>query len=296
MSLPSVSIFIVTYLDSEERCRVLEATCRNALQQRYPNFEVVVSDNAGPISAEEALASISDPRLTIFRNEENLGMAGNMNLCIERCKHEIIKMNCDDDLLHPDFLSVTVPWVDDETLVVTEMEKYIIGTHPEGMDRDVSRDPDIVTREPGYRRDFWRITYDALPGDTLFTKKLHRSLGGYQSGSGVCDWDFAVRARMHKKVLNIREILCFQGVWDSSLTEKILKTKPYYFITSGLFTKFNLLSEGSFSFPQRLHLYGTLFFQLIFAGLRCIRNLHQPAYRSGFKVYWSSLLGSNQAQ
>ncbi len=292
MSHPSVSICIVTYLDSEERCRVLEATCRNALQQRYPNFEVVVSDNAGPVTAEEALASIEDPRLKIFRNEENLGMAGNMNKCIERCQHDIIKMNCDDDLLHPDFLTLTVPWVDDESLVVTDMEKYIIGTHPEGMDRTVSKDPEVVVREPGYRYDFWRIKYDALPGDTLFTKKLHSSLGGYRSGSGVCDWDFAVRARMQKRVLNIKEKLCFQGVWDSSLTEKILKTKPYYFIHSGLFTKFNLLRENSFRLSHRLHLYTIMFLQLFVAGMRCVRNLNKVEYRSGFRVYWTCFVGS----
>lgn len=289
MSLPSVSIFIVTYLDSEERCRVLEATVRNALEQRYPNFEVVVSDNAGTSSAEEALAAITDPRLKIFRNEQNLGMAGNMNLCIERCKYDIIKMNCDDDLLHPDFLTVTVPWVDDETLVITDMEKYVIGTYPQGMDRVVSKGPAIITRESGYRQDFWKITYDALPGDTLFTKKLHISLGGYKSGSGVCDWDFAVRARMHKKIINIKETLCFQGVWDSSLTEQILKTRPYFFQVSGLFTKLNILREDSLRLHHRIHHCYTLFIDALHASLRFVRNIHRPEYQTGFKSYCTGL-------
>lgn len=291
MKQPGVSIFIVTFLDSEDRCRILEATCRNALEQRYPNFEVVVSDNAGTSSAEEALASITDPRLKIFRNEQNLGMAGNMNLCIERCKYDIIKMNCDDDLLHPDFLTVTVPWVDDETLVITDMEKYVIGTYPQGMDRVVSKAPSTITREPGYRQDFWKITYDALPGDTLFTKKLHISLGGYKSGSGVCDWDFAVRARLRKKILNVKAVLCFQGVWDSSLTEQMLKTKPYFFQKAGLFTKFNILRHESLRLHNRVQLYWVLFCELLFAIFRLLKNVHRPEYRDGLKSYCSSLFG-----
>ena len=110
-TLPPVSIFITTYLDSAERGRVLKTTCENALQQNYPEFEVVVSDNAGPYSAEQALVEITDPRLSIIRNDENLGQIGNTNLCLDRCKHDVIKVNCDDDLLHPDCLMLTVPFV-----------------------------------------------------------------------------------------------------------------------------------------------------------------------------------------
>ena len=286
---PGVSIYIITYLDSEERCRVLEATCRNVLQQRYPEFEVVVSDNAGEISAEQALASINDPRLKIFRNEENLGIAGNMNRCVERCKYDILKLNCDDDLLHPDSLSISVPWVDGDTLVITDMEKFAIGTVPRGVDCLVQKSPSVVERESGYRGEFWRIGYDALPGDTLMTKQLFSSLGGYDPSSGVSDWDFAVRARLHRRIVNIKCVLCYQGVWDFSLTEQMLKNKPYYFQQAGIHTHFKILRDKSLNWANRIHCRLMIAKGLIFNSLRFLKYVAKPHYRSGYADYLKSM-------
>lgn len=289
MNQSGVSIYIITYLDSEERCRVLEATCRNALQQRYPEFEVVVSDNAGEIPAEQALSSIKDPRLRIFRNEKNLGMAGNMNRCIDRCKYEILKLNCDDDLLHPDSLSISVPWVDDDTLVVMDMEKFAIGTVPGGIDRPVQKSPPVVAREPGYRRDFWKIGYDALPGDTLMTKKLFTSLGGFDPQSAVDDWDFAVRARLHRRIVNIKCVLCYQGVWDFSLTEQMLKNEPYYFQQAGLRTFFKILRDNSLNWDNRIHCRSMIYKGVLFNSLRFLKYAAKPHYRSGYADYLKSI-------
>lgn len=279
---PGVSIFIITYLDSEERCRVLEATCRNALEQRYPEFEVVVSDNAGKIPATEALAGIDDPRLKVFRNEENLGMAGNMNMCLERCKYNIFKLNCDDDLLHPQSLALSVPWVDDDTLVIHDREKFVIGTVPEGIGREVQPPPPVEERLPGYRTDFWEIGYDALPGDTLCTRKLFSDLGGYDPGSAVDDWDFAVRARLHKRIVHLKSVLCYQGVWDLSLTEKMLKEEPFYFQCAGLRTRYKVLRDSSLGWRDRMHIRRELSMGFLLNSLRFIKYASHPQYRSGY--------------
>ncbi len=280
--IPGVSIYIITYLDSKERCQVLEATCRNALEQRYPVFEVVVSDNAGPIPAEEALAAVRDERLRIFRN---LGMAGNMNMCVARCRYDILKLNCDDDLFHPDSLNVTVPYLDDETLVINDMEKFAIGTTPEGMDATVQASPEVVVREGGYRKDFWRIKYDALPGNTLMTRKFFKAAGGYDPDSAVDDWDFAVRARLHKKIINVKRVLTYQGVWSSSLTEQMLVDEPFYFSQAGLYTMFNVLNDPSLNFRHRMHVRYRLVFDLIFNGFRHFKNLGNRDFRSGYREY-----------
>ena len=290
LNQPGVSIYIITYLDSEERCRVLEATCRNVLQQRYPTFEVVVSDNAGEISAEQALKSIKDPRLKIFRNEKNIGMAGNMNCCIARCKYNILKLNCDDDLLHPDSLLLSVSWVDDATLVVTDMEKFTIGTVPLGIDDPAQKVPTVVERPPGYRLDFWEIGYDALPGDTLMTKKMFTSLGGFDPESAVDDWDFAVRARLHRRIVNIKCVLCYQGVWDFSLTEQMLKNEPYYFQQAGLHTHFKILRDKSLNRVNRGHCRWMIFRELVFNSLRFLKYAAKPRYRSGYVDYLKSML------
>ncbi len=283
--LPGVSIFIITYLNSEERCRVLVDTCRSMLAQRYPLFEVVVSDNAGPIKAADALAGIDDPRLTIFRNVQNLGMAGNMNMCLERCSFDIFKLNCDDDLLHPDSLALSVPWVDDQTFVVHDREKFAIGTVPEGIRREVPATPPVVERLPGYRPDFWTFDYDTLPGDTLCTRKLFTDLGGFDLASKVDDWDFGIRARLKRRVVHIKCVLCYQGVWGFSLTEQMLKDEPYYFAQAGLSTYFKVLRDPSLGWADRWHCRSKIARVWLTDTLRFFKNAARPQYRSGYADY-----------
>ncbi|MDF7799407.1 glycosyltransferase family 2 protein [Pontiellaceae bacterium B1224] len=288
--LPGVSIYIITYLDSEERCKVLLETCRVALMQRYPQFEVVVSDNAGEIPAEDALASINDERLKIFRNKKNLGMAGNMNRCVERCRYDILKLNCDDDLLHPDSLARCVPLVDDDTLVINDMQKFTIGTAPEGLGVKAKVNPRVVERSAGYRSDFWRIKYDALPGDTLCTKNLFNELGGYDLLSEVDDWDFAVRCRLRKRIVNVKSILCYQGVWDFSLTEKMLKEEPYYFPKAGLHTYFKIMRDESMKWYQKMHCGMVICKGFFINSLRALKYLNVPEYRTGYTEYRACIL------
>ena len=76
-NMPPVSIYIITYLDSEARGKILLRTCEWVLRQRYPDFEVVVSDNGGDYAAKDALASLSDSPLTFLPS-----FYFDFNLCI----------------------------------------------------------------------------------------------------------------------------------------------------------------------------------------------------------------------
>ncbi len=283
--LPPVSIYIITYLESEERGELLKTICRNALAQRYPEFEVVVSDNAGRVKAAEVLSSIRDPRLKVFRNEKNLGFAGNINRCVERCAHNIIKLNCDDDLLHPDCLALTVPYVDDQTLVMVDHEEYTIGDEPAELARSIAAPQAVETREPGYGENIWATTYISMPGCSLFTRSLFQELGGYDSESRIPDWDFMIHARLHKKVVHVREKLCFIGVWPGSITQKMQKERPYFFPASGLHMRFRLLQDPALEEQARRHIRELLRKEKTTSLLRLLKNIHRKSYREGFREY-----------
>lgn len=289
-NLPGVSIYIVTYLNSEERGAILKDTCEWALKQNYPIFEVVVSDNAGRFLATEVLKTIHDPRLKVFRNEKNIGMAPNMNLCLERCVNEIIKVSCDDDLLHPDTLRLSVPYVDDETLVVVGLEKFIIGSVPAEIHVPVGGIPRKSIRSSGCGRtnNLWKFSYDGLPGCTLFTKKYFASLGRYDTRSKVEDWDFLIMSRLMRSVCFVDQTLCYQGVWPESLTESMLANEPYFFPQAGLYTKFKVLANDSLCVTERFHLKRMLIVELLCESLRALRHTHRREYRIGYVEYLKS--------
>ncbi len=285
---PPVSVFIITYLNDEERCQVLHEVCLNALALDYPEFEVVVSDNAGSIKAADVLADVQDVRLRVFRNEENVGMAGNMNLCLERCRHDIIKVHCDDDLLHPDALRQAVPYVDDQTYVLVGLEKYTIGgSHPKGLSMQYESDPGTEVREPGYgkRNGLWKFSYDGLPGCTLFTRNYFIGMGGYDPGSRVEDWDMLIGSRLLRKVTFVDRTLCFQGMWSGSLTEQMLDAEPCFFAGAGLYTKFKVLRNPVLSAADRRCLKRMLASEWVFEFMRMLKNICHRQHREGFLAY-----------
>lgn len=284
---PPVSIYIITYLNTKERGDMLREVCQNALEQDYPEFEVVVSDNAGRIAAADVLEPIADPRLRVFRNEENLGMARNMNLCLERCRYDLIKINCDDDLLHPASLRLSVPFIDDETLVLTGLEKFNIGNLPKDIAVPVLDNPNVEIRKPGYGsgNDLWNFSYDGLPGCTLFSRGLFAGLGGYDPLARVEDWDFLIRARLHKNVAFVDKVLCYQGMQGGGLTEKMLAKEPYFFPQAGLHTKFKVLHDSALCFSNRFNLSRKIFGEFILESLRLLKNFHKKEYRAGYAGY-----------
>jgi len=285
---PPVSIFITTFLSTEKRGRILKDICENALAQNYPDFEVVVSDNAGEYPAEKALESIDDPRLKVFRNAENVGQTGNMNKCLEYCSHDIIKQHCDDDLLHPDFLKYTVPQVDDETFVVVSHEEYIIGKTPESLSQPV-QEPTVVVREPGFASDFWKFDYYSLPCCTLFTKKLFQDLGCCSSDSRLPDWDLLMAARLRKKVAHVQQTLAYMGVWDESFTQQMLREKPYFFTINSLITRFRLLHDPIMQPAARRSIRAFLIKEFLRESLRLPRNFYRKVYWQGYGEYLRKL-------
>ncbi|WP_372845879.1 glycosyltransferase family 2 protein [Pontiella sp.] len=284
--MPSVSIYIITYLNSEERGQVLLRTCEQAFLQRYPDFEVVVSDNGGSYAAADALASIDDPRLKVCTNKENEGFTGNINRCLEHCSFDIIKLLCDDDLIHPDFLAATVPLVDDHTLIVVGVRKFLFGDDPKELNTPISMPAPWETRNPGYGHDIWHLPYvcSCIPSATLLTRALFKELGGFDRNTITADWDFFVEACLNAKVVHVQTTLCFVGVWGGSLTEEMAGT-PYFFPRESLYTKFRFLHCKSLPLNHQVRILAMVFKELLWQGLRPFRHPFSKTYWSGFFDY-----------
>jgi glycosyltransferase involved in cell wall biosynthesis len=104
---PVVSIAIPTY----QRASFLIEATRSALRQDFGRpFEIVIFDN-DPASDSlqlllEALPELEHANFRYFRNDENIGMFGNWNRCIEQSRGEWLTILNDDDLLDPNFLTL----------------------------------------------------------------------------------------------------------------------------------------------------------------------------------------------
>ncbi len=104
---PYLSIVIPTY----RRAELLKIALDSALSQADAgiSYEVVVVDNdppeeGTPSPTENLLRQYDAPHLLYYRNQENLGIAGNWNRCGELARGQWVAYLHDDDILLPDCL------------------------------------------------------------------------------------------------------------------------------------------------------------------------------------------------
>jgi glycosyltransferase involved in cell wall biosynthesis len=106
---PRVTVFVPTY----NRAAFAREAIESVLGQTDPDFVLVVADNASTDDTPEMVSSFADERIRYVRRPENLGLLGNFNSCLEDVRTRYCLIVCDDDRLHPDFLSTTVPLLDE---------------------------------------------------------------------------------------------------------------------------------------------------------------------------------------
>jgi len=97
MTSPVVSVCIPVY--NTERF-ILDAV-RSVLSQTYQDFEIVIVDNASTDRTPALLATLDDPRIRVFHNEQNIGAQGNFNRAVSLAQGEYVKVLCADDVLYP---------------------------------------------------------------------------------------------------------------------------------------------------------------------------------------------------
>ena len=108
--IPQVSICIPTF----NAASYVGATIDSVLKQKFQDFEIVIVDNCSTDHTEAIVAEhmLLSEKIIFYKNEQNLGMAGNFNKCLEYARGEYIKYLCADDLLLPHCLEKMVNGLD----------------------------------------------------------------------------------------------------------------------------------------------------------------------------------------
>lgn len=107
---PRVSIGMPVYNGEN----FIEPAIRSILDQKFDDFELIISDNASTDRTEEICSDFaaSDPRVRYFRQERNLGAAPNHNFTVERARGEYFKWSAHDDVMEPELLERCVEVLD----------------------------------------------------------------------------------------------------------------------------------------------------------------------------------------
>jgi len=159
---------------------LIEETVQSALNQTYKNIEVIVVDNKSTDNTWKILQKLAsqDKRIKIFQNEKNIGPVKNWKRCIDNATGEYGKILWSDDLIAPDFLEKTMPFLQDD-------EVGFVFTGTEIFEEDTEKKTDvyfigntgIYSSEKYINGVLFEGNYPVSPGCALFRlKDLRKNL------------------------------------------------------------------------------------------------------------------------
>ncbi len=112
MARPLVTIGLSTYNRADG---YLQNALRSALEQTYPNLEIVVSDNGSTDHTEAYVESFADARVRYFKQAQNIGANANFNFCLEQARGDYFLLLHDDDVLDPDMVEACLDAAGNDT-------------------------------------------------------------------------------------------------------------------------------------------------------------------------------------
>lgn len=104
-NIPLVTIAIPTYNRADT---YLRHSLSAAVNQTYPNIEIIVSDNCSTDHTEMLVKEFNDPRIRYIKHKNNIGANNNFNFCLEQARGEYVLLLQDDDLIDNDFIETCI--------------------------------------------------------------------------------------------------------------------------------------------------------------------------------------------
>jgi glycosyltransferase involved in cell wall biosynthesis len=91
----------------------VQEAVESVLSQTLADFEFLLFDDASTDGTTDYLMGLRDPRLSVFRNEENLGLTATLNRGLEMAKGEYVARMDADDVCVPERLERQVKCLDE---------------------------------------------------------------------------------------------------------------------------------------------------------------------------------------
>lgn len=95
--MPVVSILLPVY----NGANFLAQCIQSVLDQEFPDFELLIGDDASQDDSESIIQRFSDPRIKVFRRATNKGLFPNLNLLLSEARSSFVRFLCQDDMLEP---------------------------------------------------------------------------------------------------------------------------------------------------------------------------------------------------
>jgi glycosyltransferase involved in cell wall biosynthesis len=229
--VPLVSVCIPVY-NTE---RFVADAITSALSQTYRDLEIVIVDNASTDTTPQVLAGFTDPRIRVFRNDKNIGAAGNFNRAVSLARGRYLKVLCADDVLYPSCLEQQVAIFEADA----RAEIAIVGCARDIIDdrgkrwlrRGFPGRAGLIDGGAAIRMTVRRGTnIFGEPAAILMRTEAARAAGAFDPRYGFClDLDLWCRLLRGGGLYMIDETLCGFRVWSQSWSASLARRQPREF-------------------------------------------------------------------
>jgi glycosyltransferase involved in cell wall biosynthesis len=173
---PLVTIGIPTY---NRAGSYLKCSLESALNQRYNNLEIIVSDNCSQDNTKELVLGYNDGRIKYYRHDPSVKPHENAHYCVMNALGEYFLLLHDDDLIDSDFIEVCVKSMGGREVGLVHTGARIINN--DGTILKERRNPHgKSTTFEYFNAVLWgkAVTYFC---NTLYRTMYLRSVGGFRS-------------------------------------------------------------------------------------------------------------------
>lgn len=221
-SIPRVSVVMPVYNYGEFMPRAVNSL----LEQTFTDWELIISDNASTDTTEAVASGFAaqDARIHYFRNESNVGVCGNFNLCEARTNPDsqyIFGLPA-DDWLHPHALEKLVAAADaNADVTITYCDGYRMDDEANGEMTRLGRYSDMYKRvaPAGKHRELgllYRYNYIPFQG-ALVNRQLARPVYPQLPQQGLHDPELTYTSDYHMWLQ-----LLSRGAWAYYIDEPLV--------------------------------------------------------------------------
>ena len=182
---PTLTIAIPSY----NKEKYIDRCLKSILHEKEHVTEIFVVDNCSSDDTYE-LAKKYKPDITCYQNEENIGMSGNWNRCIDLCKTEWLMIVHADDELLPGVIEKYVDLIQKfPSLHLIHADSYAVIEGKESLE--------VLSQNP--KKSFWKSGLDALScpygvcSAVMVKKEAYERLGYFIDGSISSDAEMWAR-------------------------------------------------------------------------------------------------------
>ncbi|MFL5804444.1 MAG: glycosyltransferase [Roseiflexaceae bacterium] len=202
MSSPQISVLLPTY----NRAHYLAEAIQSALDQTYPDLEVVVVDDGSTDNTAEVMQRFSDPRIRLIR-QENRGISAALNTAFRTARGPYIAILNSDDRWLPELLAEELAVLranPDVGLVYARCQAM----NPAG--QPLARTTGVPARYPGQM--FRSLLYgDHICTIAVLARRAHVEQVGMWDESLIAneDWDLWLRLALVCQFAFVDKILAY---------------------------------------------------------------------------------------